>query len=168
MIDGHAHLSEIEELAGPIARAKRAGVAQILAVGMDMASNRRTLALAEQYGGMVLPAIGYHPWNIKIEEMEATLAHMDAHLGRCVAVGEVGLDYKIKVKKALQREVFAQVLHLANSHRLPVIVHARYSHRRWRPVRIIGKPSDMPPLKGFWWKPTVRWPIREWFPSRLT
>ncbi len=130
MIDGHAHLSEIEELAGPIERAKRAGVAQILAVGMDMASNRRTLVLAEKYGDMVLPAIGYHPWNIKIEEMEATLAHMDAHLGRCVAVGEVGLDYKVKVKKALQREVFAQVLHLANRHRLPVIVHARYSHRR--------------------------------------
>jgi TatD DNase family protein len=47
-----------------------------------------------------------------------------------VAVGEVGLDYKVKVKKSLQWEVFARVLRLANRHRLPVIVHSRYSHQR--------------------------------------
>ena len=130
MIDGHAHLSEMEKIAGTIERARAAGVAQILAVGMDMASNRRTLALAEEYSGTVLPAIGYHPWSIQAKEMDATLAHMDEHLRHCVAVGEVGLDYKVKVKKALQWEVFAQALRLANSHRLPVIVHARYSHQR--------------------------------------
>jgi TatD DNase family protein len=55
---------------------------------------------------------------------------MEAHLQRCVAVGEIGLDYKVKVKKALQWDVFTEVLHLAKRHRLPVIVHSRYSHQR--------------------------------------
>lgn len=130
MIDGHAHLDEIEDAAGVVARARAAGVDRIVAVGMDRASNRRTLALAAEHGGVVLPAVGYHPWNIETEELEATLAHMDKHLARCVAVGEVGLDYKVKVKKALQWQAFAEALRLADNWRKPVIVHSRYSHRR--------------------------------------
>ena len=130
MIDGHAHLNQIKDPAEAIARARAAGVDRILAVGMDLTSNRRTLALADEYRGVVLPAVGYHPWNIESEKLTATLAHMDNHLKRCVAVGEVGLDYKIKVKKTLQWEVFAEVLRLAYRHRKPVIVHSRYSHQR--------------------------------------
>jgi TatD DNase family protein len=130
LIDGHAHLHEIEDAAEAVDRARAAGVTQILAVGMDLASNRRTLALAEAHRDAVLPAVGYHPWNIVSEDLPATLAHMDAHLHRCVAVGEVGLDYKVKVKKALQQEVFNKVLRLAGRHRKPVIVHSRFSHQR--------------------------------------
>jgi TatD DNase family protein len=130
LIDGHAHLNEIADTAGAIARARAAGVNQILAVGMDLASNRRTLALAEAHAGAVLPAIGCHPWNIDKDELAATLAHMDEHLDRCIAVGEIGLDYKIKVKKALQWRVFDEMLRLACRHRKPVIVHCRFSHQR--------------------------------------
>ena len=130
MIDGHAHLDEIEDAAGAVARARAAGVDRILAVGMDIASNRRTLALAEEHRGVVLPAVGYHPWRIASEEMTVTLAHVEKNLQRCVALGEVGLDYKVKVKKSLQWEVFAEVLHLARRYGKPVIVHSRYSHQR--------------------------------------
>ena len=130
MIDAHAHLDEIADPAGVVERARAAGVAQILAVGMDLASNRRTLALAEDYSGVVLPAIGYHPWNLDASDITATLAHIDEHLDHCVAVGEVGLDYKIKVKKSMQWDVFAQLLRLARRHRKPVIVHSRFSHQR--------------------------------------
>lgn len=130
LIDGHAHLNEIEDAAGAVERARAAGVEQILAVGMDLASNRLTLALAEAHRGVVRPAIGYHPWNIKADDLAPTLAHIEAHLHRCVAVGEVGLDYKVKVKKTLQREVFAELLLLARRHRKPVIVHSRFSHQR--------------------------------------
>lgn len=130
MIDVHAHLNAIEDATGAVERACAAGVEQILAVGMDRESNRRTLALADEHSGVVRPAIGCHPWNIATEDLAATLAHMDEHLHRCVAVGEVGLDYKIKVKKALQWEVFAEVLRLARRHGKPVIVHSRFSHQR--------------------------------------
>jgi len=52
------------------------------------------------------------------------------HLQFCTALGEVGLDYKTKVKKAVQWEVFARVLGLAAEFEKPVIVHARFSHQR--------------------------------------
>ena len=130
MIDGHAHLNEIADVAAAIERARAAGVEQILAVGMDLPSNRATLALADAHRPIVIPALGYHPWNLDAEDLTATLSHMDAHIDRCAAVGEVGLDYKVKVKKALQWQVFDEVLRLAIRHRKPVIVHSRYSHQR--------------------------------------
>jgi TatD DNase family protein len=130
LIDGHAHLNEIEDVNGAIKRARAKGVTHIVAVGMDIESNRRTLALAEEYPGIVYPAIGYHPWSIQADDIDATLAYLDRHLERCIAVGEIGLDYKVKLKKPVQWEVFARVLDLAHRHGKPVIVHARYSHQR--------------------------------------
>jgi len=130
LVDGHAHLNEIEDVNGAIERARAKGVSHIIAVGMDIESNRRTLELAAEYPGIVYPAIGYHPWSIQTDGIDATLAFVDRHLERCIALGEVGLDYKVKLKKPIQWEVFAQMLNLAHRHRKPVIVHARYSHQR--------------------------------------
>ena len=130
LIDGHAHLNEIDDIEGALERAAAAGVARIVAVGMDMASNRRVLAIAASYPGLVLPSVGFHPWSISTEPIEATVAFVKTHLASCTALGEVGLDYKAKVKKAVQREVFARLLDLAAEFGKPVIVHARFSHQR--------------------------------------
>jgi TatD DNase family protein len=130
LIDGHAHLNEFADIKGVIERASAKGVSRIVAVGMDIESNRRTLALAQAYPDIVYPAIGYHPWSIQVDDIDTTLAHLNRHLERCIAMGEIGLDYKVKLKKPVQREVFARVLDLAHRHCKPVIVHARYSHRR--------------------------------------
>ena len=62
LIDGHAHLNEVEDIEGALERAAAAGVARIVAVGMDIASNRRILELADSYPGLVLPSVGFHPW----------------------------------------------------------------------------------------------------------
>jgi len=129
-IDGHAHLSELKDLKSAIDEARRAGVRAVIGVGMDLSSNRRTLKIAEAYPGFVLPAVGYHPWEIREGEIEETLAFVEKHIDRCVAVGEVGLDYKVKVKKPLQREVFGRIVELAVRHDKPLILHCRYSHRR--------------------------------------
>jgi TatD DNase family protein len=45
-------------------------------------------------------------------------------------LGEVGLDYKVKIKKSLQHNVFSQVLALAEKYKKPVIVHSRYSYEK--------------------------------------
>jgi TatD DNase family protein len=130
LIDGHAHLNEIDDIEGALGRAAGAGVARIVAVGMDMVSNCRILELAAAYPGLVLPSVGFHPWSISTEKIEATLAFLRTHLAACAALGEVGLDYKVKVKKAVQWAVFARVLELAAEFKKPVIVHARFSHQR--------------------------------------
>ena len=128
LIDGHAHLNEIDDIEGALGRAAGAGVVRIVAVGMDMVSNCRILELAAAYPGLVLPSVGFHPWSIPTEQIEATLAFLRTHLASCTALGEVGLDYKAKVKKTLQWEVFACGLDLAAEFKKPVIVHARFSH----------------------------------------
>ncbi len=130
LVDGHAHLEELDDLPKSLQEAKEAGVCGILAVGMDIASNRKTLQIAEANTQYVYPALGYHPWQIKEEEVEANLAFIRGHAEEGVALGEIGLDYRVKVKKELQRRVFEELLNIAFESNKPVILHCRYSHRR--------------------------------------
>jgi TatD DNase family protein len=130
LIDGHVHLSEIEPAEKAVENAEHAGVKRMIAVAMNLDSCRKTLTLAHRFQDSVLPAIGYHPWSIKEEDMVDTLIFITQNIHRCVAVGEVGLDYKVKVKKKLQKEVFSKLLNLAAEVHKPVIIHSRFSYRR--------------------------------------
>jgi TatD DNase family protein len=130
MIDTHAHIDGIADVARTVENSRQAGICRIIGVGMDQLSNDKTMALARRFQGMILPAIGYHPWSIRENAVESTLAHIQKNLKKCVALGEVGLDYRVKVPKKLQRDVFDQVLDIARALRKPVIVHCRYSHAR--------------------------------------
>lgn len=129
-IDGHAHLNELADLDLCFEDARQAGLSAIVGVGMDTASNRKILSIAGESQGFVFPAIGYHPWEIKKEDVESTLSFIEEHLKECVALGEVGLDYKAKVKKELQRDVFRELLRLAVQYKKVPILHCRYSHER--------------------------------------
>ncbi len=102
----------------------------IIAVGMDVESNKKVLQIAEANPGFVYPALGYHPWQIKEGEVEENLSFIQDHVREGVALGEVGLDYKIKVKKELQWRVFGEILDMALESDRPVIIHCRFSHRR--------------------------------------
>lgn len=130
LIDGHAHLNELKDIPGDFARAKDTGVTAIIGVGMDLASNKRILALADEYPGFVFPAIGFHPWEIRKNEIDDTLSFLEENIHRCVALGEVGLDYKARIKKDLQRDVFREIITLAVRYDKILILHCRYSHQR--------------------------------------
>ena len=130
MIDTHAHLNEIEDIHRAILKAKDVGIKGIVSVGMDLLSNQRTLDLARQFPGMVHPAIGYHPWSISQKTIEENVKFIDKNLASCIALGEVGIDYKAKVKKPVQWEIFSKLLSLACRYSRPVIVHSRFSHKR--------------------------------------
>jgi TatD DNase family protein len=128
--DAHAHLNELSDLSAAMERARAAGVIGIVAVGMDMASNRRTLEIAGQYPGYVFAALGYHPWRIQESSIDENLAFLETHIDRCIAIGEVGLDYKIKVRKPLQQHVLREAARLAARSDKPIILHSRLSHER--------------------------------------
>jgi TatD DNase family protein len=130
LIDTHVHLDQIESVERVIQTARQAGIRAVISVGMDNTSNRKVLELADQFAGIVYPAIGYHPWSVKADEVEESIRFIESKLDDSVALGEVGLDYKVKVKKPLQREVFARLLQLAKEKKKPVIVHSRLSHSR--------------------------------------
>lgn len=130
LIDGHAHLNELSDLSESFQEARAAGVRSIIAVGMDIESNKKIVQIAQANNQFVYPALGYHPRVIKEEEIETNLSFVRDHAGEGVALGEIGLDYKIKVKKELQWKVFGELLDIALESDKPVIVHCRYSHRR--------------------------------------
>jgi len=130
MIDTHVHINEINGIEQVIQRAKRAGVNRIVAVGMDIDSNRATLSLAHQFPETIYPALGYHPWSITPEGIEDNLTFIEKNIMSCIAIGEVGLDYKTRMKKKIQWEVFSRILLIAKNSGRPVIVHSRFSHKR--------------------------------------
>ena len=130
MIDGHAHLNEIKDIDASISRALSSGVCAVIGVGMDIESNRATLDIAGRFPGIVYPAVGYHPWSIAAGQIEENLAFIKDRLPSCVALGEVGIDYKTKVKKKVQWEVYGRLLSIAHEAGKPVIIHCRFSHAR--------------------------------------
>jgi TatD DNase family protein len=129
LVDSHSHLDELDDLSGSLKEAKAAGVWGIIAVGMDIESNRKVLKVAKENEGYIYPALGYHPWEIKEQEVEANLSFIRDHVEECTAFGEIGLDYKIKVKKELQWKVFGDLLDIAYRSGKPCIIHCRYSYR---------------------------------------
>jgi len=97
---------------------------------MGAVSMTKTLLLQEAFPGVVLPALGLHPWRIDEEDTEETLGRLEENVQNAVAIGEIGLDYRMKTRKPLQRDIFRKQLELAKGRGLPVIVHCRYSHER--------------------------------------
>ncbi len=130
LVDGHAHLEQVDDLPESLREAREAGVCGIVAVGMDIESNKKALGFAGSNSRYVYPALGYHPWELKEETVETNLSFIRGHLKEGVALGEVGLDYRAKVKKVLQWEVFGKLLEIAREYDKPVIIHCRYSHQR--------------------------------------
>ncbi len=130
LIDVHAHLEELSDLPRVLSEAKRGGVSAIVAVGMDLDSNKRTLEISKENREYVYPSLGYHPWEIRPDGVDEALSFIQQHISESIALGEIGLDYKTKVKKELQWKVFGALLDLACEHDKPVIIHCRYSHPR--------------------------------------
>jgi TatD DNase family protein len=133
LIDTHAHLDEIEDLGTAVNKAREAGLSAIIAVGQDLASDVKVLEIAEQYVGFVYPALGWHPWYLKEDEIESYLEFIDANLDKAVGVGEIGLDYHKRVRaladKDLQKHVLGGLLAIAKKHDKPALVHSRYAWR---------------------------------------
>jgi TatD DNase family protein len=133
IIDTHAHLDEIENLDTVLEQAKEVGLAAVIAVGQDLASNVKTLEIAARYPGFVYPALGLHPWNIREPEIDACLEFIKANISKAVGIGEVGLDYHKRVRviadKDLQKRVFKDLLQIAGERDKPTLIHSRYAWR---------------------------------------
>ncbi len=132
LIDTHAHLDHLEDVDGALSRAYEAGVKGVIAVGVDLAANKKNLAIKRRTRRpKVYVALGIHPGNISPAEVDETLQFIRANIKEAVAVGETGLDYwykwvkKDEVKKQEQRDVFQKQLELAKEFDLPVVMHSR-------------------------------------------
>ncbi|OGO30386.1 MAG: hypothetical protein A2Z29_10055 [Chloroflexi bacterium RBG_16_56_11] len=155
LIDTHAHLDEMENLEAVLAEAKKAGVSAIVAVGSDMASNKKTLDIAALYENFVYPALGWHPWNIKEADISTNLEFIESHIDEAAAVGEVGLDYHKRVRavadKDLQKRVLKEILGIARKHDKLALIHSRYA---WRDAFELVKESGVEKAVFHWYTGT--------------
>jgi len=155
-IDTHAHLDEIENLERVLADAKKAGLAAIIAVGSDIASNVKALEISSKYPRFVYPALGWHPWYIKESEIEASLEFIKANTDKAVGIGEVGLDYHKRVRaiadKELQKQVLRELLKIAKEHGKPALIHSRYA---WRDAYDMVKEAGLAKAVFHWYTGTT-------------
>jgi TatD DNase family protein len=142
LVDTHAHVSDLEDVAGAVERARAVGVGAILAVGAEMETCRATLELANAFHGYIYPALGIHPTEIVVQEIQATLKFIEENIEKCTALGEIGLDYwsrearRNKDVRDLQRDLYIKQLRMASERDKPVSVHARGS---WRDALELAK-----------------------------
>jgi TatD DNase family protein len=97
LTDTHAHLDFPEfdgQLDAVIARAREAGVHRIITIGIDGASCRQSIAIAEKYPD-VYAVVGLHPCSVLdpgamdfLEKLPELARHP-----KVVALGETGMDY---------------------------------------------------------------------------
>jgi len=124
VVDTHAHLEEVVDLDLEIQKAKKAGVVAMIAVGTNTKANKIALDVSEKFRDYVFPAVGIHPWDTS-NCSEEDVKFIRDNAGRCVAIGEVGLDFWIKQDQKAQATVFEKMLTLAKTERKPALVHSR-------------------------------------------
>ncbi|SDA70543.1 TatD DNase family protein [Butyrivibrio sp. INlla18] len=129
IFDTHAHYDDEqfdEDREALLASMESAGITNIVNVGASLETTRKTLELAHKYD-FIHAAVGVHPSEVaELDEDKFELLREWSQDGRCVAIGEIGLDYHWpEPSPELQKKWFARQLQLARQQRLPVIIHSR-------------------------------------------
>ncbi|MFM9914347.1 MAG: TatD family hydrolase [Rhizobacter sp.] len=147
-IDTHCHLDAPEfgqDAAAVVARARAAGVVQLVLPAVEVANFEAVRLLAHAHD--LVYALGIHPLYVdRADEgdIDRLLGMLEAHRDdpRLVAVGEIGLDHFVPdTDRARQEHFYAEQLRIARQFDLPVILHVRRSadtllkHLRRTPVR---------------------------------
>ncbi|MFO7784707.1 MAG: TatD family hydrolase [Thermodesulfobacteriota bacterium] len=132
LIDSHAHLDMDEfgdDLPSVLIRALEAGIDQIVTVGIDLASSRRAVRLAEEHA-FLFATVGCHPHNAdKMGRDDLDRMAELASNPKVVAWGEIGLDFfRNRSGREGQIRAFERQLEIASSLDLPVVIHDRNAH----------------------------------------
>ena len=128
IIDSHCHLDfEYDQSVEDMVRdAKEAGVTHIIAITAEPASLKLVPEIVKRFDNL-FHSSGIHPHDAKNldDECFETVKQMAA-LDRCVAVGEIGLDfYYDHSPHEIQIEALRKQLDLAVEIGKPVIIHTR-------------------------------------------
>jgi TatD DNase family protein len=129
LIDTHAHLDAEQfagELAAVLARARAAGVVQVIAVGITAGSSANSVHLAGEYES-VFATVGIHPneaGDARADDWDEVVSL--ATQSRVVGIGETGLDrHWDRTPFALQEDYFSRHLDLGRQRNLAVVIHCR-------------------------------------------
>lgn len=96
IIDTHAHYDDKafeEDREEVLASLAACGICRIVNSGSDLEACRRTIELMRQYPFMY-GSLGIHPCDTtSLTEEDMDWLAGQSHLDKCVAIGEIGLDY---------------------------------------------------------------------------
>lgn len=129
-IDIHAHLNDLKyesnEIDEVINKAEESNVVAIINAGWDLQSSKTAKALSNTHKSLFF-CCGIHPENVEgYNEKSISEVEKLADDKKCVAIGEIGLDYHYEgFDKDRQKKIFIEQLELAHSLNLPVVIHSR-------------------------------------------
>ena len=113
-----------------LARAREAGVAQMVVTGASAAGSRMALSLAQNHPGELYATAGVHPHHAVDYDpaTDALIRELLSH-DEVKAVGETGLDYHRNYSpQAAQISAFEQQLQIAVDCGKPLFLHQRDAH----------------------------------------
>lgn len=129
IFDTHAHYNDKafnEDRTTLLDSFTESGILGVINCGTDIEESENSISLSEKYDFMYC-AVGFHPEEISkanenyLEEIRKMANHQ-----KCVAIGEIGLDYYwVKDNKEQQRDLFRKQLSIATRLNLPVVIHSR-------------------------------------------
>lgn len=105
------------------------GIIKVVSCGCDLNTTKYNQLLSSKFDYFYFAA-GFHPENLEgyeLSDIEAVRAF--AKDKKCLAIGEIGLDYHwMSSTKEKQKRFFENQIQLANELDMPVIVHDRDAH----------------------------------------
>lgn len=131
IFDSHAHYDDKwfdqdrEQLLDVL---PKSGVVAVVNNSVNIETAEFNKSLAEKYPYFYFTA-GYHPENLEniptdyLDKIQEFLKHP-----KCLALGEIGLDYHWDIPRDLQKKIFIQQIELSKKLDVPVIVHDREAH----------------------------------------
>ena len=135
LFDSHCHLDDKayrRDLERVIERARQAGVARMMTIGINTKTAIRAVKLAESHPD-IYASVGFHPHDASQcsnGELDFLMELAQNPLVR--AWGEIGLDYnRMYSPREDQEKWFTRQLHIAADLKLPVIFHERDTRGRF-------------------------------------
>jgi len=135
LFDSHCHLDDKSyraDLQAVLKRAREAGVERCMVVGIDPATARKAIRIAEAHAGAVA-SVGVHPHDAArcteavLEDLVQLADHPQVH-----AWGEIGLDFnRMYAPRDDQERWFQRQLEIAVRLDLPLIFHERDTNGRF-------------------------------------
>ena len=130
MFDTHVHLTDdalFSRLPELFCEAKNLGVRRFLIPAYSAKVWERAVKIAETYEGVYF-AVGIHPLFINEGDLPNEREKFIAHK-KCLAVGEVGLDYFTEdCDRIVQRSWFEHEVAFAAAHEKPLLLHCRKAY----------------------------------------
>ncbi len=136
--DSHCHLDDErfnEDRKKLIEEIKEAGITKFVSAGYSVESSKKGVELSKEYN-YIYTTCGISPNDIPQTEEELwknidkinVLVEENLTDKKILAIGEIGLDYyweKDLKRRELQRQAFIKQIQMANTFKLPIVIHTR-------------------------------------------